>query len=274
VEEVAYGQFEALEDSHWWLRARRTLFFDLLDLLLPAQRPLRSLDVGCGYGAMLGELSRYGAATGLEVSEQAVEACRRRGFEDVLLSSAYSVPEPDESFDVVSFFDCLEHLEDDRAALREARRLLRPGGHVVVTLPAYNFLYANNDRVAHHQRRYTVGEIRSKLEASGFRLRKATYVNALLFPLILPIVLLKKLRERLLPRAGDTSTNLSRVPPRPLNEALYRIFASERLLLRRASFPAGHSIFALAVKERQREPRQQDEEGVNGSSVADVARDG
>ena len=249
MEDIAYRQFETLEDSHWWLRGRRTVYFDLLDHLLPTERRLRSLDVGCGYGAMLGELSRYGTATGAEVSEEAIEACRRRGFEDVLMASAYDVPEPDESFDLVTFFDCLEHLEDDLAALREAHRLLRPGGHVVVTLPAYNFLYANNDRVAHHQRRYTVREIRSKLEASGFRAQKATYVNALLFPLILPAVLLKKVRERLLPRADDPTTNLSRTPPRAVNEVLYRVFASERVLLRRMRFPAGHSIFVLGVRE-------------------------
>jgi SAM-dependent methyltransferase len=261
VEEVAYEQFARLEERHWWMRGRRTVFFDLLDRLLPSERPLRSLDVGCGYGAMLRELTRYGAASGVDVAEEAIEACRRRGIDEVVVSSAYSVPEPDESFDVVALFDCLEHLEDDGAALREAHRLLRPGGHVVVTLPAYGFLYANNDRVAHHQRRYTVREIRSKLEAAGFRSRKATYVNALLFPLILPIVLLKKLKERLFPRKHDDTTNLTHDVPRPLNEALYRVFSSERLLLRRASFPAGHSIFALAIKDASAKPASSTRKG-------------
>lgn len=261
MDEVAYEQFARLEERHWWMRGRRTLFFDLLDRLLPPKRPLRSLDVGCGYGAMLRELGRYGSASGVDVAAEAVEECRRRGIEDVAVSSAYSVPEPDGSFDVVAFFDCLEHLEDDGAALREANRLLRPGGHVVVTLPAYKFLYANNDRVAHHQRRYTVHEIRAKLEAAGFRARKTTYVNTLLFPLILPIVLLKKLKERLRPQRDDDTTNLTHEVPGPLNDLLYRIFSSERLLLRRVSFPTGHSIFALAAKDSSAKPARSNRKG-------------
>jgi SAM-dependent methyltransferase len=247
MEQVAYEQFQELENRHWWLRGRRAIFFDLLDRLLPPERPIRSLDVGCGYGAMVPGLLRYGPASGIDVSSEAVEACRRRGI-DASVSSAYEIPEQDESYDVMTFFDCLEHLDDDLSALREAHRVLRPSGHLVVTLPAYGFLYANNDRVAHHKRRYTVGELRSKLEAAGFQLRKGTYVNSFLFPLILPAVLLKKLKERLFPRPGDTTTNLTHTPPALLNEALYRVFSSERVLLRRISFPAGHSIFAVAVK--------------------------
>jgi SAM-dependent methyltransferase len=248
VDEVAYDQFERLENEHWWLRGRRSIFFDLLDHLLPRDGPVSSLDVGCGYGGMLRELERYGPAHGVDNFPEAVERCKQRGLERVRMASAYSLPDPDEHFDLLAFFDCIEHLDDDLAALRESHRVLRPGGHVVVTVPAYNLLYANNDRLAHHKRRYTRRELRSKLEATGFELRKATYVNTLLFPVILPLVLLKKLRERLSAGADDSTTNLTHQVPGPVNEALFRVFSSERLALRRVSFPVGHSIFALAVK--------------------------
>ena len=248
MDTAAYELFERLESTHWWLRGRRTVYFGLLDELLPRRRPLASLDVGCGYGAMLPDLERYGPAAGIDVFAEAVERCRARGFDRVEQASAYELPVADESLDVVTFFDCLEHLDDDRAALREARRVLRLGGAVAISGPAYGFLYANNDRVAHHQRRYTRGELRAKLLDAGFEPRKATYVNALLFPAILPAVLAKKVRERLRPVADDPSTNLTHPVPGPLNEALYRVFAAELPLLRRVSLPFGHSVFAFAVK--------------------------
>jgi SAM-dependent methyltransferase len=248
MDNVAYQQFEELERTHWWLRGRRRVYFDLLDHLLPRGRKLSSLDVGCGFGGMILELQRYGPAAGVDIFPEAVEVCRRRGIEDVREGSAYELPVGDAGYDLVAFFDCIEHLDDDLAALRESYRALRPGGHVVVTVPAYNFLYANNDKVVHHKRRYTVRRLRKRLESAGFEVRKATYVNIALFPLILPIVLLKKLKERLRPVEADPTTNLTHTPPKPLNELLFRIFSCERYALRRVSSPVGHSIFALAVK--------------------------
>jgi SAM-dependent methyltransferase len=243
VDPAAYDLFERLEHSHWWLRGRRTVYFGMLDRLVAGQTPLASLDVGCGYGAMLPGLARYGPVAGIEVFAEAVERCRRRGFDGVRQGSAYELPMADESFGLVTFFDCLEHLDDDVAALHEARRVLRPGGLVAISGPAYGFLYANNDRIAHHRRRYTRRELRAKLEATGFELRKSTYVNTLLFPAILPAVLAKKLRERLRPVDDDPTTNLTRTPPELVNEALYRVFAAELSVLRRGSFPVGHSVF-------------------------------
>jgi SAM-dependent methyltransferase len=248
LDQVAYHQFESLERNHWWLRGRRRIFFDLLDRLLPRQSGLRSLDIGCGFGGMLLELRRYGPEFGLDVSTDALQTCLRRGISRVFIGSAYALPMPDATFDLVSMFDCLEHLDDDGAVLRECRRVIRPGGHVVISVPAYNFLLSNNDIVVRHRRRYTVRELRRRLADAGFRVRKATYINSFLFPAILPAVLVNKAREFLFPKVADLTTNLTYVMPRPVNEALFRVFDAERHVLRRASFPFGHSIFCLAAR--------------------------
>jgi SAM-dependent methyltransferase len=148
---------------------------------------------------------------------------------------------------LITAFDCIEHLERDQEALHGFHRALRPGGFLFVSVPAYQFLYAENDRIARHQRRYTRGALVAKVQEAGFEVIQASYVNALLFPLILPAVLALKLRQRLFPRP-DPETNLSYVPRRWINSLLAGIFGSERHFLRYVSFPAGHSLIVAARK--------------------------
>ena len=123
----------------------------------------------------------------------------------------------DGSVDLITLFDTIEHVPDDERVLRECRRALAGGGLLFLSVPAYQFLYANNDRVVHHQRRYTARELRRKLTAVGFRPTQVTYFNTLLFPAILPMVLAKKVQERF--SAPDDTTNLSHGVPRPLKFA-------------------------------------------------------
>ena len=143
------------------------------------------------------------------MSPELVEFCHRRGFPDVVVGSAYELPAEAGSVDLVTLFDTIEHVPDDDRALREARRVLAPNGLVFISTPAYQFLYANNDRVAHHERRYTARKLREKLLGAGLRPVKITYFNTLLFPAILPAVLAKKVGERLRD-PGDRRTSRTR----------------------------------------------------------------
>jgi SAM-dependent methyltransferase len=246
MEGIAYEQFLALERDHWWFIGRRRCYFDLLRHHLGATPRLTILDVGCGVGGMLPELAAFGDPIGIDADPRSVAICRERGFRNSFVGGAQEIAARDASADLVTFFDCLEHLDDDRAALRDARRVLREGGWLYVSVPAYQFLFSNNDRVAHHRRRYTRGELVGKVEAAGFRVVKATYVNVALFPLILPAVLALKAKERLLPKDGDSRTNLSHVPPGWLNRILAAIFGGEAKVLKRVSAPFGHSLVLLA----------------------------
>lgn len=244
MDQTAYRQFIELERSHFWFVGRRRIFFELLDRELNGRNDAVVLDVGCGAGGMLGPLARYGDVTGLDTAPELVEFCRSRGFDRVDVASAYELPVPRESADLITLFDTLEHIPDDLRALRECRRAMAPGGLVFISSPAYQFLYANNDRVAHHERRYTASELRRKLLASGFAPTKITYFNSLLFPAILPAVLARKLWERFTPPSDRT--NLSLELPPALNRLLGAVMSSERHLLSRISFPFGHSLIAIA----------------------------
>ncbi len=244
MEETANRQFVELERTHFWFVGRRAIFFPLIAGQFPGRGALRVLDVGCGAGGMLDELSRLGEVHGIDPSPELVELCHRRGYPNVRLGSAHQLPVESGTVDLLTMFDTIEHIADDVGALREARRALAGDGRLFISTPAYQFLYANNDRVAHHERRYTVRGLGGKLRAAGLEPVRLTYFNTLLFPAILPAVLAKKLQERYVP-PGDR-TNLSHTLPPLVNRALAAVMSSERRLLEQRDLPFGHSIIAIA----------------------------
>ena len=170
---------------------------------------------------------------------------RERSGRPTVCANAYDIPMPDASQDLVCLFDTLEHIPDEARALREVQRVLGPGGLAFFSVPAYQFLYSNNDRIAHHHKRYTRGGLKRAVSAAGLEPVKLTYFNTFLFPLILPAVLLGKLQERLFGLKDPDRTNLSWQPPGPLNRTLAAVMGSERHLLRWLSFPVGHSLIGV-----------------------------
>ncbi|MCA8980259.1 MAG: class I SAM-dependent methyltransferase [Planctomycetes bacterium] len=243
----AFDQFVALERDHWWFRGRRVVYLDVLRRALRT-RPRLALDLGAGAGgwlAALGELADRVVA--LERDEQIARIARGRGGAQLVVGSANRLPLADGSCELVTAFDVIEHLSDDVGALREVRRVLAPDGLCALSVPAHQWLYSNNDRVSHHQRRYSKRALTRTIEASGLRVERVTYTNALLFPLIAPTVLgIKALERAGLLGADPEHTNLSLVPRGPLNGLCYRAFAAERHVNRRCDLPFGHSLLALA----------------------------
>jgi SAM-dependent methyltransferase len=245
MERVAYERFAQLEDTHFWFVSRRRIFFDLLDRIVDGRTGLRVLEIGCGAGGMLEPLRRYGAVHGMDIDREYLRYCRRRGFDRVLCGSGHDLPFADSSFDLVALFDTLEHIPDEQRALSEVRRVLAPGGTVFVSVPAYQWLWSNNDVIAHHQRRYTAGRLRRALRSAGLQVKRATYFNALLLPLIVPSVLWQKLMGRL-GRLPEGYNNTSVPVPKPLNRLFTHVMSGERLWLRAADLPFGHSLIAVA----------------------------
>ena len=255
MEAAVYREFLELEQTHWWFRGRRAIFISLLDRYVrrrPAgdRGPQRVLmDLGCGVGGMLEPLSAYGRVIGTDVTLQGLHYCAERKFPLLVACNGPHGCFLDASLDCVTAFDALEHIEDDEQALREIHRMLRPGGTLIASGPAYQFLYAQQDRITHHMRRYTRGGLAGKARAAGFEIVQASYINFWLFPAILPTVLLLKLWQAV--RPGDDAragSNVGIKVPGWTHDLLTAVFSSEAAVLRHVSVPVGHSLIVVARK--------------------------
>lgn len=239
-----------MEDLHWWFVGRRRILLEVLNRYLApnGSQTRRILDVGCGTGTMLTYLASFGKAEGVDIDEEAIGYCRDRGLQNVRLGEASSLPFGDGSFDLVTALDVVEHLDDDVAAFREMKRVLRPGGQILVTVPAHRFLWGDQDEVNMHKRRYNARELRDRLVESGFDVLRISYMNAILFAPIAAVRLARRLEHRLRPRIQPQSD--FRYPaPGPVNFLLAAVFGAEGPILRRMNIPFGVSILALAQKK-------------------------
>ena len=242
------AEYEAMyrvENTLWWYVGMRRIGEALLSCRL--QPGLRILDAGAGTGGNLRWLGRFGTAFGVDLSAQATQLCRKRQLSTVARASVTDLPYPDSTFDLVTSFDVIYHLgvSDDVAALREAARVLKPGGTLLVRVPAFDALRSEHDTAVHTRQRYTLGELCDKAERAGLRVRRATYANTLLFPLAAASRLAARLRD-----SGATHGGRSDVrPASPLANAVFGAALDlEAALLARWDLPLGLS--ALVVAER------------------------
>ncbi len=252
MEETVYQQFYTLEEEHFWFIGRRNIFFRLLErFVFKGRNDLHILEIGCGTGGFLERLGKKGHVIGLDIAHHWMKVCQDRGFKDLVTASGYNLPFRDDTMDLVCLFDTLEHIPDDRKVLVESRRVLKKGGHVFISVPAYQWLYSLNDKVSHHQRRYTKGELLEKMVSAGLSPVKSTYINTFLFPMILPVIMIKKVKEKYFLNPGDQTTNLTHRFPEPINSVFATIFSSEGLFLDKISFPFGHSLVAIGKKQEK-----------------------
>jgi SAM-dependent methyltransferase len=240
VEEGLYRRFFDIEERHWWFVARQTIVEDFIQRRLDVPRGADVLDVGCGTGAILKMLTVRYEAYGTDTSELAIEYCRRRGLTNAFRCTLDSFPRPELRFDLITALDVIEHIDDDLAVVRKASEFLKPSGALLVTVPAYQFLWSAHDELNHHKRRYVKSRLRRVLVNAGLNVETVSYFNTLLFPL----ALIKRLTEKLLKLQSDELA----LPSPMLNGVLQHIFASERIPLRTISFPFGLSLIAVGRK--------------------------
>lgn len=259
MEKPEYETMAAVELRHWWYGGMRAVSAALLDSAYAGRRDLRVLDAGCGTGGDALFLRRYGEVVGLDYAAEATPFAGERIPGRFARGSVLALPFADGSFDLVTSYDVLYHrgVPDEAPPLAEARRVLRPGGRLLLRLPAYEWLRSRHDRQVHTRRRYTAAEVRALLERAGFVVERCSYVLSLLFPL--PAA--ARLLERLTPDSGDESA--MGMPSPAVNAALRAPMALEAAWLSLGgSFPFGLSVICLAstpCNVQQAKAAQQDE---------------
>jgi len=241
MKEHTYPIMFRVEQAHWWYTGRRKILAGFVEEIcrqVTDRRP-KILDVGCGTGANLLMLSEYGDAEGVDISEDALAFCRERGLDKVRLGAGEQLPYDDGTFDLVTAFDVVEHMDDDLAGLREMRRVLRPGGRVLLFVPTFMFLWGLQDDVSNHRRRYRLPQLRRVLEQAGFEIERTSYANITFF---LPILVMRQLMRL----TGVKAESENDINVTALNGVLGSVLGAESWLLKFTNLPFGVSGLCVA----------------------------
>ena len=247
MEEKFYEEYAQIEATHWWFEGRRAIFDTILrSLELPPDALL--LDLGCGTGANLNFLSSYGRAVGLDWGAAAARYASARTSVPVFRGDVKTLPFKTNSIDLITAFDLIEHIDDDVQCARELARVCRPGGFVMVTVPAFAWMWGRQDTINHHKRRYRGPDLAHLFTDQGMEIRKFTYLNTLLFPVVAAV----RLFRRVVPeRNGELVSDFSMTKPGRVNTLLAKLFGVEAHLIRRWNLPVGVSLLCVARKPLQ-----------------------
>jgi ubiquinone/menaquinone biosynthesis C-methylase UbiE len=233
------------EKDHFWFRGFVRFTEPLISAALHGVRSPRLLDCGCGTGANMKRLSRYGTVTGFDLNWDGPQFARSYGQQRIAQATITQIPFADATFDLVTAFDVLSCLDEaaERAALAEMRRVLRPGGALLINTAALQFLRGQHAVFAYEVRRTTRPKLRKALERAGFHIDRLTYTNFSLMPLVVPV----RLSQRLMGLSTPEETGIDIViPPAPVNAALSALMTLESKALRYVNMPIGSSLLALA----------------------------
>ena len=226
------------EDSYWWHIAKR----GLVRQLLPAKKHLRILDIGCGAGRLIQELGPVGEVWGIDSNPAAIAFCRRRGLKNVFQAKLpYINIKP--RFDVITCMDVLEHVDDDTRAVGNLKKLLRPQGIIILTVPAYPWLFSYWDKILHHRRRYTLSGLKQIFTTNKLSILKASFIYSFLLPAVIPFRLI---RHQLFTGKKPTSDFITM--PKLFHHLLLYLARLEHLLIKFISIPFGLSLLVVARK--------------------------
>ena len=239
MDRIVYDRMAAHDSTHWWYRARRDILADYLARYGAVPKDARILEIGCGTGHNLPMLGAFGEVDAIEIDPAAREIASQRLGKPVEAAPLPALPGIERgAYDLIAVLDVVEHIEDDVAALAAMKSCLKPGGKILIAVPAHQWMWSAHDVVNHHHRRYSKGTLVSAIEKAGLKTRKLTYFNSLLFPLAAAARIAGRLTGR------DDSDDSP--PPAPLNKAFEAIFRLERHLVGRAPMTPGVSIVTLA----------------------------
>lgn len=241
MEATAYQSLKDHQDKHWWFVGRRRVLHSLLDKHLGANAHAEILEAGCGYGGNLELLSDFGKVAAFEYDRSAREFASQLSGISVrpgMLPDGLDLD--DRRFDLIALLDVLEHIDEDIGSLRALARHLNGNGKIMLTVPAYQWLWSAHDEMHHHKRRYSRGLLKERISAAGLRPIDIGYFNSLLFPLAVA--------ERAVSKMKGGSVATADAPPAAVNALLTQVFSLEEKAIGKFPFPFGLSLYAVAER--------------------------
>jgi SAM-dependent methyltransferase len=245
MDRKAYFNLSKYEDNHWWFTARRIIIDKVLKAHFPDRENAEILEVGCGSGGNLELLSNFGKVHAMDLDEYCIEIANKRNICHVKHGSLPDDLPFDERFELICMFDVLEHIEDDQKALKTVSESLGDEGVLLITVPAYSFLWSSHDVALNHKRRYVKKRLLDILASAGFRAVYSTYFNSFLMPVVLLVRVFNNFVRK--SRGDDLKTSSEFV-----NKLLSRVFSGEKYFIPRFSLPFGVSILIVAKKNNEK----------------------
>jgi SAM-dependent methyltransferase len=238
MERSAYAEMAAIDEGHWWYRARRRIVAEMITRYVNPSPGSTIAEIGCGTGSNLPVLEKFGTLTAVEPDSEARLYAAKRSSATIMEGRLpNALPLLDSSLDLAVMLDVLEHVDDDVAALKAVAMKLKPGASFLLTVPALPVLWSPHDEEHHHKRRYTAASLRAVIEEAGLKIELLSYFNTLLFPLIAGVRWIKNLTGS---KEVDTG-----MPSAWLNSTLEGIFAFERGMIGRIPMPVGVSLVVI-----------------------------
>lgn len=242
MQKYLYQDLFSLEESHWWHISKRRIIRNLMNRYLNLKNP-RILDIGCGTGKNIEELKDLGKIYGLDSSKEALKFCKKRGLNNLIFGSAEKTTLKNESFDLIMLLDVLEHTNDNKT-LDETYRILKKEGIIILTVPAFSWLWSNWDVVLHHRRRYTTKNLTQILKQKNFEIIKISYMYSFL---VLPAFIIRKIKSFF--SKEDYSSDF-KISSSFTNHLLNFISQLESFFILTTNIPFGTSIIAVARKKK------------------------
>ena len=242
MENEIFNDMYKVETQHWWFVARRKIIEHVIKKLNLIENA-SIVDAGCGTGDNLNMLSKFGNVVAMERDNNAFGKAKSRGVGEVFKGELPDGvhEEIKKENNLIVLLDVLEHIDDDNACLATLKKYMKNDGNLLLTVPAYQFLWTNRDVQHHHKRRYTVTMLKKLMEANGWQVKYISYFNSFLFPL----ALVDRLKQKILPAVEDSDL---KIPPSWLNRFFKKVFSLESKLIGKVAFPFGLSIIAIAQK--------------------------
>jgi 2-polyprenyl-3-methyl-5-hydroxy-6-metoxy-1,4-benzoquinol methylase len=229
------------EENYWWFIGRKKIIGTIIEKHVKLKQNLRILDAGCGSGNTTLELKKFGNVYGIDFSFSALRYAKNRGINKVVQSSSYDLPFLSNTFDVITILDVLEHIEDDSRVLKELKRILKQDGIILITVPAFQFLWSDHDTALSHFRRYNHKNLHKIVTQSGLTSTRLTYFISCLFPILALYRILSTFKKKKL----NPKPTLIQLPS-IVNNILKQMLYFENKILQAINMPFGLSLFCVA----------------------------